>query len=82
MTTTAATANDVEKDKIEDNESEVDLMDSIESRINDFLDGENVYVMMTSDAHQFTKFFNRKAAQADGLVSRRAGQKVASSSSK
>ena len=82
MTTTAVAANDDEKDKIEDNESEVDLMDSIESRINDFLDDENVYVMMTSDAHQFTKFFNSKAAQAGELVSRRAGQKVASSSSK
>ena len=46
--------NDDNKDKIEDNASEVDLLDSIESRINDFLDEENVYVMMTSDAHQFT----------------------------
>ena len=46
--------NDDNKDKIEDNASEADHLDSIESRINDFLDEENVYVMMTSDAHQFT----------------------------
>ena len=56
-------------------------MDSIESRINDFLDEQNVYVMMTSDAHQFTKFFNKKAALAGKLVSRRTEQKPTSSSS-
>ena len=70
--------NDDNKDKIEDNASEVDLLDSIESRINEFLDEENVYVMMTSDAHQFTQCFNKKAALAGKLVSRRTDNKVKS----
>ena len=74
--------NDDNKDRIEDNESQADPLDALESRINDFLDQENVYVMMTSDAHQFTKFFNKKAALAGKLVSRRTDKKVNSSTDK
>ena len=74
--------NDDNKDKVEDNESQVDPLFALESRINDFLDEENIYVMMTSDAHQFTKFFNKKAALTGKLVSRRSDKKVNSSTDK